>query len=60
MPYRVVYVVMCFVGGVTQLELVWNLSDLGNGLMAVPNLVSVLALSGVIARESVRPGSIES
>lgn len=59
-PYRVVYVVMCFVGGVTQLELVWNLSDLGNGLMAVPNLVSVLALSGVIARESVRPGSIES
>ena len=58
-PYRVVYVVLCFVGGITQLELVWNLSDLGNGLMAIPNLVSVLALSGVIARESIRPGSME-
>ncbi|MPN02708.1 hypothetical protein SDC9_149924 [bioreactor metagenome] len=51
-PYRVVYVIMVFVGSVFSLDLVWNLSDLANGLMAIPNLICLLALSGVIVNET--------
>ncbi|MEG0771837.1 sodium:alanine symporter family protein [Clostridium sp.] len=51
-PYRIVYVAMVFVGSVFSLDLVWNLSDLANGLMAIPNLICLLALSGVIVSET--------
>ncbi len=51
-PYRIVYVIMVFVGSVFSLDLVWNLSDLANGLMAIPNLICLLALSGVIVNET--------
>ena len=34
-----------------SLDLVWNLSDIANALMAIPNLICMLALSGVIAKE---------
>ena len=34
------------------LAVVWNISDLANGMMCIPNLVCVLALSGVIVRET--------
>ncbi|MCM1063708.1 MAG: amino acid carrier protein [Eubacterium sp.] len=44
--YRFVYALMAFVGCVCSLEVVWNLSDICNALMAVPNLVCVLWLSG--------------
>ena len=40
-----------FVGCVCPLEVVWNFSDICNGLMAVPNLICVLALSGSACRE---------
>jgi len=51
LPYRLLFVVAVFVGSVRSLEFVWNFSDLMNGLMAVPNLVGLLLLSGVIVRE---------
>lgn len=50
--YRLVYVGAIFAGAVVQLTFVWNLADLLNGLMAVPNLLSLLALSGVIVAET--------
>jgi len=51
-PYRVAFVLATFVGAVTQLDLVWTFADLMNGLMALPNLVGLLLLSGLVARET--------
>jgi AGCS family alanine or glycine:cation symporter len=51
-PYRVVYVVIAFLGTVLSLNLVWEIADALNALMAIPNLVAVLLLSGVIASET--------
>lgn len=36
----------------TELDVVWSFSDLANGLMAIPNLIGLLILSGLIARET--------
>jgi len=52
MPYRFAWIVFVFVGSILELDLVWNLADLFNGLMAVPNLVTLLLLSGVIVSET--------
>lgn len=51
MIYRVLFSVIAFFGATMSLDLVWNLSDIANALMAVPNLICLLALSGVIAKE---------
>jgi AGCS family alanine or glycine:cation symporter len=51
-PYRVAFVIASFFGAVYSLGFVWTLSDVMNGLMALPNLVGLLLLSGVIARET--------
>jgi AGCS family alanine or glycine:cation symporter len=51
-PYRCVFVVASFVGTVYSLDFVWTLSDLMNGLMALPNLIGLLLLSGVIVAET--------
>lgn len=50
--YRVAFVVAVFVGAVIKLELVWDIADVMNGLMAVPNLIGLLALSGVVVAET--------
>ena len=52
MPFRVVFSLVVFVGATTELELVWAFSDVMNGLMALPNLIGLLILSGLIARET--------
>lgn len=52
LPYRAVFVVVVFIGATTELEVVWNFSDVMNGLMALPNLIGLLVLSGMIARET--------
>ncbi len=52
--YRLLYVAAIFMGAVVNLSFVWNLADLLNGLMAIPNLVSLLALAGVIVAETRR------
>jgi len=46
--YKYLFIVVIFFGGVFKLELVWNLSDTFNGLMALPNLIGLLALAPVI------------
>ena len=50
--YRGAWCVVVFVGAVVKLELVWNFSDVMNALMAVPNLIGLLALSNILARET--------
>lgn len=51
-PYRMVFTCVVFVGAVTELEVVWNFADVMNGLMALPNLIGLLVLSGLIVRET--------
>ncbi|MCD7725140.1 MAG: alanine:cation symporter family protein [Clostridiales bacterium] len=48
--YRVVFVLMIFVGATMNLSLAWDLSDTFNGLMAIPNLIGVLSLSPVVVK----------
>ena len=50
MPYRLIYVVVIFIGAVVKLDFVWTFSDMMNGLMIVPNLIALLVLSPVIFR----------
>ncbi|MBF0314934.1 MAG: sodium:alanine symporter family protein [Oligoflexia bacterium] len=52
LAYRVVWVIAVFVGSITTLPLVWDLADAMNALMAIPNLISLILLSGVIAKET--------
>ena len=52
--YRVVYLLSVYVGSIISLTLVWNIADCMNALMAIPNLLSLLFLSGVMARETRR------
>jgi len=50
--YRWAVVVAVFVGTVVKLDLVWSIADVFNGLMAVPNLIALLVLSGVVVAET--------
>ncbi|QDF27898.1 alanine/glycine:cation symporter family protein [Halarcobacter anaerophilus] len=52
--YRIVFVSFIVVGAMTELKLVWNFSDLANGLMAIPNLIALLLLSKVVSEETNR------
>lgn len=52
LPFRVVFSLIVYVGCTTQLGVVWSFSDVMNGLMAIPNLIGILILSGLIARET--------
>jgi AGCS family alanine or glycine:cation symporter len=52
LPYRILWVAAVMVGSVASLPAVWTFADIANGLMAVPNLVSLLALSGVAVAET--------
>lgn len=51
-PYRILFVLVIYLGAVTKLETVWTFSDIANGLMALPNLVGLLILSPLVARET--------
>jgi AGCS family alanine or glycine:cation symporter len=51
-PYRAIYTLFVLLGAVASLDLVWALSDIFNGLMAFPNLVGILMLSGVVIAET--------
>lgn len=50
--YRILYILLVYAGSTMSLALVWNLADIMNALMAIPNLVSLLLLSGVIAKDT--------
>jgi AGCS family alanine or glycine:cation symporter len=51
-PYRWLWVVAVMVGSVATLPAVWSFADVANGLMAVPNLIALIALNGVIVAET--------
>ena len=48
LPFRIIFTLVVPVGALSELKLVWNLSDLFNGLMAIPNLIALLLLSPVV------------
>lgn len=50
--YRSAYVIAVFIGSIINLSVIWNIADTLNALMAIPNLISLLLLSGVMARET--------
>ena len=52
--YRILYIVALFFGSIINLDIIWNIADCMNALMAIPNLVALLFLSGVAARETNR------
>lgn len=53
MPYRVLWVIMCFVGCIIpKSSIVWNFADFANGLMALPNLICMIGLSGVLISQT--------
>ena len=52
LPYRMVYVASVMAGTVLSLDLVWSASDVFNGLMALPNLIALVLLSGVVVKET--------
>ena len=51
MVYRFIFSLVAYVGATQTLELVWNFSDIANALMAIPNLICMILLSGEIAKD---------
>ncbi|MDD3393839.1 MAG: sodium:alanine symporter family protein [Anaerotignum sp.] len=51
-PFRVAWVIVAFIGCIMSLKLVWNIADTLNAMMAFPNLIALLGLSGVIVSET--------
>ncbi len=49
-PYQIVYILIIVVGATVKLDLVWAIADTLNGLMAIPNLIAVAGLSGVVVK----------
>ena len=49
--YRIIFSLVSYIGATTALKVVWSFSDIMNGLMAIPNLICLLALSGVLAKD---------
>ncbi|GGA46157.1 alanine/glycine:cation symporter family protein [Psychrobacillus lasiicapitis] len=52
--YRIAFVIMVPIGAVVSLDLIWTFSDIANGLMAIPNLIGLLGLSGIVVYETKR------
>lgn len=50
--YRMIYILTVFLGSVVNLAVVWNLADCMNALMAIPNLISLICLNGIIVHET--------
>ncbi len=54
LPYRIIFIALIASGAFLKLEAIWVLADIVNGLMAIPNLIALIALSGVIVAETKR------
>jgi len=52
LPYKLLFVLMHFLGAIFSLEVVWGFGDAALGLMAIPNLITIIALSGVVKKDS--------
>ena len=50
--YRIAYILAVFIGPYMTISAVWNIADIFNGLMAIPNLIALIVLSGVVAKET--------
>lgn len=51
-PYRYIFIILVAMGAFLKLDLIWILADIVNGLMAIPNLIALVGLSGVIVAET--------
>ena len=51
LPIWIFFSLIAYIGATTTLQIVWDFSDIANALMAVPNLICLLALSGVVAKD---------
>jgi AGCS family alanine or glycine:cation symporter len=51
-PYKMIYIVLVASGAFLKLEMIWVLADIVNGLMAIPNLIGLIGLSGVVIAET--------
>lgn len=52
LPYRIGFIILVACGPFLKLEEIWVMSDIVNGLMALPNLIALVALSGVVVAET--------
>ena len=52
MPYRLIFIALVASGAFLKLDAIWTLADIVNGLMAIPNLIALIALAGVIVNET--------
>jgi AGCS family alanine or glycine:cation symporter len=52
LTYRVLYIIAVFIGSIANLSIVWNIADCMNALMAIPNLLSLIFLNGIIVHET--------
>ena len=52
MPYRITFIILVACGAFLKLEVIWVLADIVNGLMAIPNLIALIGLSGVVVAET--------
>ena len=52
MPYRIMYIVLVGLGVFLKLDMIWIIADIVNGLMAIPNLIALIGLSGVVVAET--------
>ena len=52
LPYRIIFIILIACGPFLKLEEIWVLADIVNGLMAIPNLIALIALSGVVVAET--------
>ena len=48
--YRIIYVIVVFVGAVVDIDLVWTIAEMSNTLMALPNLIAIIGLSGLVVK----------
>ena len=52
LPYKLIFVAILLITPITALDFVWTMSDIFNALMALPNIIAVIALSPVIVKET--------
>lgn len=52
LTYKIIWICGIFVGSIAELKVIWNIADILNGLMTLPNIVAILLLSGTIAKET--------
>jgi AGCS family alanine or glycine:cation symporter len=57
--YILIYVLSIFFGALLKVDLIWNLADIFNGLMAIPNLIALIALSKIVKEDSIKELNLE-